>query len=128
MWRGGDHTEQIVRRRRTDEHRWSTDGITGDLVEDLARYLPDELIAGLLDRPGKTAGKGNSWTKLWACSFRSSRGVAAYRKGERQERAELIPSEAAERLSVDPERERMRHPCCGTPPGTASRPRRHPTP
>ena len=101
-WKGGDHTELVVRRRRKGEHRWSTDAGTGDLIRDLARYLPDELIAGLLNRLGKKTGKGNSWTKSRVCSFRSSHGVAAYRKGERQERGELILSEVAERLSMDP--------------------------
>ena len=100
-WKGGDHTELVVRRRRTGEHRWSTDAGTGDLIRDLARYLSDELIAGLLNRLGKKTGKGNSWTKSRVCNFRSKHGVAVYRKGERQEREELILSEAAERLSVD---------------------------
>ena len=101
-WKGGDHTELVVRRRRTGEHRWSTDAETGDLIRDLARSLPDELIAGLLNRLGRKTGKGNGWTKSRVCSFRSSHGVAVYRKGERQERGELILSEAAERLSADP--------------------------
>ncbi len=95
------HTELVVRRRRAGEHRWSTDAGTGDLIRDLARYLSDELIAGLLNRLGKKTGKGNSWTKSRVCNFRSRHGVAVYRKGERQEREELILSEAAERLSVD---------------------------
>ena len=101
-WKGGDHTELVVRRRRRGEHRWTTDADTGDLIRELARYLPDELIAGLLNRLGKKTGKGNSWTKSRVCSFRSSHGVAVYRKGEREERGELILSEAAERLSADP--------------------------
>ncbi len=101
-WKGGDHTELVVRRRRTGEHRWTTDTDTADLIRDLARYLPDELIAGLLNRLGKKTGKGNSWTKSRVSSFRSSHGVAVYRKGEREERGELILSEAAERLSADP--------------------------
>ena len=101
-WKGGDHTELVVRRRRTGEHRWTTDTDTADLIRDLARYLPDELIAGLLNRLGRKTGKGNSWTKSRVCSFRSSHGVAVYRKGEREERGELILSEAAERLSADP--------------------------
>lgn len=101
-WKGGDHTELVVRRRRKGEHRWSTDAEVKDLIQDLARYLPDELIAGLLNRLGKKTGKGNSWTKRRLCSFRSKHGIATYRKGERQERGELILSEASERLSVDP--------------------------
>lgn len=101
-WKGGDHTELVVRRRRTGEHRWSTDAEVRDLIQDLARYLPDELIAGLLNRLGKKTGKGNSWTKRRLCSFRSKHGIAAYRKGEREERGELILSEVSERLNVDP--------------------------
>ena len=64
--------------------------------------LPDELIAGLLNRLGKKTGKGNSWTKGRVCSFRSARAIAVYREGERPERGELILSEAAEQLAVDP--------------------------
>ena len=92
----------MVPRNRTGEHRWTTDAETAALIRDLARMLPDELIAGLLNRLGRKTGKGNSWTKSRVCSFRSARGIAVYREGERQERGELILSEAAEQLAVDP--------------------------
>ena len=62
-WKGGDHSHQVVPRNRTGEHRWTTDAQTGALIRDLARMLPDELIAGALNRLGKKTGKGNSWTK-----------------------------------------------------------------
>ena len=101
-WKGGGHSHLVVPRNRTGEHRWTTDAQTGALIRDLARMLPDELIAGLLNRLGKKTGKGNSWTKSRVCSFRSARGVAVYREGERRERGELILSEAAEQLAVDP--------------------------
>ena len=101
-WKGGDHSHLVVPRNRTGEHRWTTDAQTGALIRDLARMLPDELIAGLLNRLGKKTGKGNSWTKSRVCSFRSARGIAVYREGERQQRGELILSEAAEQLAVDP--------------------------
>ena len=101
-WKGGDHTELAVRRRRKGEHRWSTDAGTGDLIRDLARCLPDDLIAGLLNRLGRKTGKGNSWTRSRVCSFRSTHGIAVHRKGEREERGELVLSEAAKRLSVHP--------------------------
>ena len=61
--KGGDYSHQVVPRNRTGEHRWATDGQTGALIRDLARMLPDELIAGALNRLGKKTGKGNSWTK-----------------------------------------------------------------
>ena len=62
-WKGGDHSHLVVPRNRTGEHRWTTDAQTGALIRDLARMLPDELIAGALNRLGKKTGKGNSWTK-----------------------------------------------------------------
>ena len=101
-WKGGDHTSLAVPRRRRGEHRWTTDAETDALIRDLARMLPDELIAGLLNRLGRRTAKGNSWTKSRVCSFRSTRGIAVYREGERQERGELILREAAERLAVHP--------------------------
>ena len=62
-WKGGDHSHLVVPRNRTGEHRWTTDAQMGALIRDLARMLPDELIAGALNRLGKKTGKGNSWTK-----------------------------------------------------------------
>jgi len=101
-WKGGDHTELVVPRRRPGQHRWTTDAETVALVRDLARMLPDELIAGLLNRLGRKTSKGNSWTKSRVRSFRSARDIAVYREGERRDRGELILSEAAERLGVHP--------------------------
>ena len=101
-WKGGEHSYLVVPRNRTGEHRWTTDSETAALIRDLARMLPDELIAGLLNRLGRKTGKGNSWTKSRVCSLRSARGIAVYREGERQERDELILSEVAEQLAVDP--------------------------
>ena len=92
----------MVPRNRIGEHRWTTDAETGALIRDLARMLPDELIAGLLNRLGRKTGKDNSWTKSRVCSFRSARRIAVYREGERQERGELVLSEAAHQLAVDP--------------------------
>ena len=82
------------------EHRWTTDAETGALIGELARMLPDELIAGLLNRLGRKTGKGNNWTKSRVCSFRFARRIGVYREGERRERGELILSEAAEQLGV----------------------------
>ena len=52
-WKGGDHSNLVVPRNRTGEHRWTTDAETGALIGELARMLPDELIAGLLKSPGQ---------------------------------------------------------------------------
>jgi len=70
----------------------------------LQRSLSDPLIAGLLNRLGKRTGKGNSWNRIRVRSLRNSHRIAVYRKGEREERGELVLAEAAGRLGVDPSR------------------------
>ena len=99
-WQGGDHTEVTVRKNRPGHHRWTTDAETGALIAELARVIPDRSIAGLLSRLGKTTGKGNRWTEARVRGYRTSRGIAVYREGEREERSELTLQEAAERLGV----------------------------
>jgi hypothetical protein len=39
-------------------------------------------IAVLLNRTGKSTGRGNSWTRSRVCSIRSKQGIAVYREGE----------------------------------------------
>ena len=101
-WLGGDHTEIEVRRIRTGEHRYSSDKDVEDLVAGLARQLPDEQMARLLNRLGRRTSKGNSWNRDRVRAFRSRRGIPVYREGERQERGELSLREASARLDVDP--------------------------
>ncbi len=55
-WQGGDHTELMVRKHRTGNHRWTTDAETGALIAELARLMQDRSIASLLSRLGKTTG------------------------------------------------------------------------
>ncbi|WP_240543101.1 hypothetical protein [Bradyrhizobium canariense] len=47
-WHGGDHS---------------------DLVRVLARQTPDNAIASVLNRSGKTTGRGNGWTKSRVCGL-----------------------------------------------------------
>ena len=99
-WQGGDHTEVMVRKHHTGNHRWTTDVETGALITELARLLRDRSIANLLNRLGKTTGKGNPWTEARVRSYRTSHGIAIYREGEREERGELTLQEAAACLGV----------------------------
>ena len=103
-WQGGDHTELEVPRMSNGRNRWATDAKTVELVRELARQLPDASIAALLNRLGKRTGKGNSWTTARVRAFRTGngRGIKVYRAGERRERGELLLSEVAKRLEVDP--------------------------
>src|SRR5207302_3052757 len=73
-----------------------------DLIRVLARQMPDATIAAVLNRLGKSTGRGQSWTRTRVCSLRYQKEIAAYREGERAERGEATPQEAAELLSVSP--------------------------
>jgi hypothetical protein len=89
-WQGGDHTWLEVVKNRTGQNRWKTDVGTVQLVRELARTLPDQSIAPVLNRLGIRSAKGYSWTQLRVRNFRSVHQIAVYREGERAERHELI--------------------------------------
>jgi excisionase family DNA binding protein len=99
-WQGGDHTRLEVKKNKTGRNRWVTDADVADLVHVLARQMPDHAIAAVLNRSGKSTGRGNSWTRSRVCSLRSKKGIAPYRDGERSERGEVTLLEAAEALAV----------------------------
>ncbi|MGI9485600.1 MAG: helix-turn-helix domain-containing protein [Geminicoccaceae bacterium] len=62
--------------------------------------MPDEAIAALLNRSGKSTSHGNSWTRGRVCSLRHQYDIAIYRDGERVERGEATLDEAASTLAV----------------------------
>jgi hypothetical protein len=99
-WHGGDHTPLRVAKNHAGQHRWSTDAEVVELVTVLARLLPDQAIAAVLNRAGKTTGRGNGWTRSRVCMLRNHRDIPPYREGERAERGEATLEEAAEILNV----------------------------
>jgi excisionase family DNA binding protein len=99
-WHGGDHTTLKVKKNRTGQHRWSAAADVVDLVRSLARQMPDKHIAAVLNRAGKSTGKGNSWTRGRVCSLRNQQTIEPYREGERAERGEVTLDEAAMVLNV----------------------------
>jgi excisionase family DNA binding protein len=99
-WQGGDHTRLEVVKNRVGQHRWKTDTATEELIRELARMLPDQSIASVLNRLGMRSAKGHTWTQVRVRNFRCEHQVAIYREGERAERRELILREAASRLGV----------------------------
>lgn len=101
-WHGGDHSALKVKKNRSGQHRWSAEGETIDLVRVLARQMPDKAIASVLNRAGKTTGRGNGWTQSRVCSLRNHNAIPTYREGERQERGEATLDEAATALSISP--------------------------
>ena len=82
------------------QHLWTTDADVVELVTELARQLPDQSIAAVLNRAGKTTGRGNGWTRSRVCFLRNHRNIAPYRSGERAERGEVTLDEAADILNV----------------------------
>ena len=62
-WQGGDHTEMTVKKNKVGQTRWTVDADVVDLVRVLARQLPDNAIAAILNRSGKVTGHGASWTR-----------------------------------------------------------------
>ena len=73
---------------------------TVDLVRVLSRQLPDNVIAAILNRSGKTTVHGASWTRTHVRGLRNTHGIPVYREGERAERGEVTLDEAAETLKV----------------------------
>ena len=99
-WKGGQHTALEVPRNRPGQHRWKTSKEVEQLIGDLARHLPDQSIAAVLNRLGMRSAKGHTWTQLRIRNFRAERGIAIYREGERSERGELILDELATHLGI----------------------------
>jgi hypothetical protein len=65
-WEGSDHTRLTVKRNRAGR---TTHAEVVELVRALARQMPDETIAAVLNRSGKSTGHGNSWTRDRICSI-----------------------------------------------------------
>ena len=99
-WQGGDHTVVNLKMNGAGKHRWMVPEDTLSLIRELARLMPDQQIALLLNRAGKPTGRGNGWTKARVCSFRSHHGIAVYRDSEWAERGEITLESAAQIMDV----------------------------
>ena len=99
-WHGGDHTTLALKVSRAGQHRCRVPDDTLSLIRQLARLMPDQQIARLLNRAGKPTGRGNGWTKVRVCSFRSHHAIAVYRAGEWAERGEITLEAAAQIMDV----------------------------
>jgi len=99
-WQGGDHTPLHVPKNHVGQHRWSTSADVVELVSVLARQMPDQAIAAVLNRAGKATSRGKGWTRSRVCTLRNYRDIPPYREGERAERGEATLEEAARSLQV----------------------------
>jgi len=101
-WQGGDHTRLSVKKNKPGQNRWTTDADIVEFVQVLARHMPDSSIASILNRSGKSTGRGNSWTISRVYHLRHSHAIEPYREGESAERGEVSIEEAASALSISP--------------------------
>jgi len=99
-WQGGDHTALQLKINGAGKHRWTVPADTLTLIREVARLMPDQQIARLLNRAGKPTGRGNGWTKARVCSFRSHHGIAVYRESEWAERGEMTLDAVAQSIDV----------------------------
>ena len=99
-WQGGDHTPLQVKKNATGKSRWTVEEDVEVLARELARMMPDQSIAAVLNRAGKLTGRQNGWTQGKVCRLRKRLGVAVYREGERAERGEVTLSETAAALNI----------------------------
>ena len=69
-WQGGDHTLLQVKKNATGKSRWTVEEDVEVLARELARMMPDQSIAAVLNRAGKLTGRQNGWTQGKVCRLR----------------------------------------------------------
>jgi len=101
-WQGGDHTELHVKQRLNAAGRYNprVPDDTIALVRELARLMPDQQIARLLNRTGVETGHGNAWTQERVRGFRNHHDIAVFRDGEWEKRGEITLEVAAKLIGV----------------------------
>ena len=75
-WKGGVHTELVVRRRRRGSNRVQASPELVDAIRVLARVCTDEQIARALNASEIRTARGNVWTATLVRSFRSGHQIA----------------------------------------------------
>jgi hypothetical protein len=77
-WTGGQHTQLVIPRNRTGQHRYRTDRAIVDVVRELARAQPDQHIARILNRLGYRTGAGHAWTQSRVAGLRSYQHIPVF--------------------------------------------------
>jgi DNA invertase Pin-like site-specific DNA recombinase len=95
-WAGGSHTELVVHKNRSGQHRRCATRDVVDLVRELAKVCRDRSIASILNRLGYRTGAGNTWKESRVTSLRHYHDIPACSP----ERTWLTLVEAAEELRV----------------------------
>jgi DNA invertase Pin-like site-specific DNA recombinase/predicted DNA-binding transcriptional regulator AlpA len=102
-WRGGLITELEVERRQTRHAPIRTDEDTVELVRRLATHYPDAVIAGILNRQGKTTAYGHRFTANRVGNLRRHWNIPRFEPATQPLQGELVNiRQAAEILGIAP--------------------------
>ena len=96
-------TELDVHLPRSQPAPIRTDEDTVDLVKRLAVHYPDAVIAGILNRQGKTTARGMRFTANRVSSLRTHWEIACFKASEAQQQGDIATIDrAAEILGIAP--------------------------
>lgn len=102
-WRGGTLTELDVPLPRSRPATVRTDEETLALVRRLAEYYPDTVIAGILNRQGRTTARGLRFDANHVGNLRRHWGIPRFKPSENPSEGELLNiKQAAKVLAVAP--------------------------
>lgn len=102
-WRGGLLSEVDVHLPRSQPAPIRTDEDTVELVRRLASHYSDAIIAGILNRQGKTTAKGMRFTANRISSLRTHWEIACFKAHETQQQGDVVTIDrAAEILGIAP--------------------------
>ena len=102
-WRGGLLTELDIELTGSRPAPNRTDEDTIELIRRLARHYPDAVIAGILNRQGRTTATGKRFTTNRVCSLRTHWNIPRFEAGNQEPEGELVNiKQAAKILDVAP--------------------------
>lgn len=102
-WRGGMLNELDVELAGTRSAPNRTDEHTVALIRRLAQHYPDAVIAGILNRQGRTTATKKRFTANRVCSLRTHWSIPRFEANEQQLEGELVSlKQAAKILDMAP--------------------------
>jgi DNA invertase Pin-like site-specific DNA recombinase len=97
-WRGGLLTELDVPLPRSHPSPIRTDEETVQLVRRLAEYYPDAVIAGILNRQGRTTARGMPFIANRVCNLRTHWGIARYDPPLQEPEGDIVTIDGAAKI------------------------------
>jgi len=102
-WHGGAITELAFERPRTRQATIRTDEDTVELLRRLAKHYPDTVIAGILNRQGKSTAYGHRFTANRVGNLRRHWHIARYEPSTDDSDGQLLSiKQAAEKIGIAP--------------------------